>query len=791
MLLSLSIPPHNLPSVQPSPQNTDTTTQDDITVMNPIQDTTKVYPLSTATTPPSVLCSAFNSMPNSLEDSSLTKECCNSLSNPRDRTPRKRTVTYCECILPYHSSCKRSRTISNNDSISTIDTLDNTHVYFYTKDNNTPFPSPTPTPTLQHPPEHPKPLYHQKQRQKQKQKQQQQALLSLQQTIDNPSVIKALWDMPNLINTFDTLSADMKTYLIFQLLKRSSRSSLKFVNSIIVPVIKRDILASLPYELSLQVIRYLDVRSLCRAATVSKTWRSIVDNDPTTWRSLTLKDGLDDAMEDSGSMVSQQESSSQKSCDGARSDNNNDDNHGSSSNNGGHDSNNDNENSRNNDDNSGNSNNNNDQNSNVDKPNTLADIDNDDDNEEEESNDKDASMINKGKKRPLSPTNNSHKDDYRKRHILRDNWRRGRFKRICFPGHNDANGFSVVTCLQFDDDKIISGVDDRVINIYETKTGNLTSTLRGHEGGVWALQYLGNTLVSGSTDRTIRVWDIERGVCTHVFLGHTSTVRCLQIVTPTMVDGKLEPAHPLIVTGSRDSTLKVWRLPDPRTDLPFDGNGVNPWYMHNLTGHTQSVRAISAHGNTLMSGSYDGLVNIWNLGTGRLVHRMEGHTQKVYAVVIDPVRRRCISGSMDGSIRVWDYVSGQCLQILEGHTALVGLLGLSKDYLISGAADGTLRTWNPDNGVCLNVLSGHDAAITCFQHDDEKVISGSEGVLKMWDVKTGRYITDLITGVTGVWRTAFDKRRCVAAVHRNEVTSFEVLDFGPDDSNDLDGEQNV
>ncbi|CAO3580990.1 unnamed protein product [Absidia cylindrospora] len=250
-------------------------------------------------------------------------------------------------------------------------------------------------------------------------------------------------------------------------------------------------------------------------------------------------------------------------------------------------------------------------------------------------------------------------------------------------------------------------------------------------------------------------------------VGHTSTVRCLQIVMPTMVDGQLKPAQPLIVTGSRDSSLRVWRLPDPRTDPPFNGEGVNPWYMHTLTGHSLSVRAITAHGNILVSGSYDNAVNVWDLETGRLVHRLEGHHQKVYTVVIDPERKRCYSGSMDGSIRVWDYVTGSCLQILEGHSSLVGLLGLTKNHLTSAGADGILRVWDPDTGICRYVLSGHNAAITCFQHDEHKVISGSESGLKMWDIKTGRHIKDLISDdVNGVWRVAFDKHRCVAAVNK-------------------------
>lgn len=97
---------------------------------------------------------------------------------------------------------------------------------------------------------------------------------------------------------------------------------------------------------------------------------------------------------------------------------------------------------------------------------------------------------------------------------------------------------------------------------------------------------------------------------------------------------------------------------------------------------------------------------------------------------------------------------------------LVGLLGLSNNYLVSAAADSTLRIWSAATGVCNHVLSGHHGAITCFQHDDRKVISGSDGGLKMWNIRTGQLTRDLITNLNGVWRVAFDERRCVCAVKR-------------------------
>lgn len=200
----------------------------------------------------------------------------------------------------------------------------------------------------------------------------------------------------------------------------------------------------------------------------------------------------------------------------------------------------------------------------------------------------------------------------------------------------------------------------------------------------------------------------------------------------------------------------------------------NPYFVRALTGHHHSVRAIAAHGDTLVSGSYDCTVRVWKISTGEVLHRLQGHSQKVYSVVLDHARNRCISGSMDNMVKVWSLETGACLFTLEGHTSLVGLLDLSHGRLVSAAADSTLRIWDPENGQCKSRLCAHTGAITCFQHDGQKVISGSDRTLKMWNVNTGEFVKDLLTDLSGVWQVKFNERRCVAAVQRNSMTYIEV-----------------
>ncbi|KAF7979603.1 hypothetical protein HWV62_41920 [Athelia sp. TMB] len=320
------------------------------------------------------------------------------------------------------------------------------------------------------------------------------------------------------------------------------------------------------------------------------------------------------------------------------------------------------------------------------------------------------------------------------------------------------------------------------------------------------------TKICGSTDRTVRIWDLTTGRCTHVFGGHTSTVRCLAIVKPEWMDiegpgGVITrekwPKRPLIVTGSRDHSLRVWALPragDAEYRCSVDTEGEqdhesadedvadNPYHKLHLEGHDHAVRALAARGRTLVSGSYDCTVRIWDIITGECKWVLSGHTQKVYSVVLDPSRNQACSGSMDSTVRVWNLLTGECQYTLGGHTSLVGLLGLSPSYLVSAAADSTLRIWDPDTGELRHTLAAHTGAITCFQHDEFKVLSGSDGTLKMWNVRDGTVVRDLLTGITGVWQVVFEGRWCVAASNRNGNTVLDVWDFGNDNDDGWVGE---
>ncbi|KAI6005750.1 WD40 repeat-like protein [Pisolithus albus] len=536
--------------------------------------------------------------------------------------------------------------------------------------------------------------------------------------------LTTLLTLPSLLTHFTALPQPLQAHFLLTLIRHSPLPVLRVLHSVLTPTLARDFLTLLPPELVSHILSYLPYSTLTRASRVSKAWRAIIDSDPVLWRDL--------------------------------------------------------------------------------MKNTKIWFGGD-------SEQAFARSVHSRRKLEVSkvalPLPHPYKLLFKSRHLTRKRWVTNENpKHLSFPAH----GTSVVTCLLLSHGRIISASDDHSIHVYSPATGELLQSLDGHEGGVWALAASRDVLVSGSTDRTVRIWNLNTGRCTHVFAGHTSTVRCLAIVRPEAIDIEGEggvvtrekwPKRSLIVTGSRDHSLRVWTLPrksepeyrwsgadDADAELTEEDVEENPYHKLHLEGHDHAVRALAARGRTLISGSYDCTVRVWDIFTGECKWVLVGHTQKVYSVVLDLHRNITCSGSMDGTVRVWNLGNGQCQQTLTGHTSLVGLLGLSPSYLVSAAADSTLRIWDPDTGELRHTLAAHTGAITCFQHDEFKILSGSDGTLKMWNIREGTVAKDLLTDVNGVWQVVFEGRCCVAASNRNNATMLDVWDFGTDEDDDWVGE---
>ncbi|WP_089935348.1 AAA-like domain-containing protein [Candidatus Entotheonella palauensis] len=230
------------------------------------------------------------------------------------------------------------------------------------------------------------------------------------------------------------------------------------------------------------------------------------------------------------------------------------------------------------------------------------------------------------------------------------------------------------------------------------------------------------------------------------------------------------PNGQTVVSGSEDNTLKLWDVNTGRV-------------LHTFTGHDDDVIgvAFSPAGRQVLSGSLDSTLRLWDVKTGQVLHTFTGHEEGVLSVAFSPDGQRVLSGSLDRTLRLWKAKSGQVLHEFRGHAEAVNGVAFSLDgqRVLSGSQDGTLKLWDVESGQVLHTLTGHAGAVTgvAFSPDGQQVLSGSEdSTLKLWDAESGKELrtyqghTESVIGVA----FALDGRTVVSGSDDHTLRLWDV-----------------
>jgi len=146
--------------------------------------------------------------------------------------------------------------------------------------------------------------------------------------------------------------------------------------------------------------------------------------------------------------------------------------------------------------------------------------------------------------------------------------------------------------------------------------------------------------------------------------------------------------------------------------------------------------AISPDGQTLVSGSGDQTIKIWNLQTGELRQTLSGHTGRVVSVAISPDGSTLVSGSNDATAKIWNLQTGKLRRTLSEHTGTVNAVAISPSgqTLASGSEDQTTKLWDLQTGELRRTLleEGSDVYAIAFASDEVFVSSNKSGEIKVW-----------------------------------------------------------
>ncbi|KAI1120105.1 hypothetical protein F5Y10DRAFT_290315 [Nemania abortiva] len=257
----------------------------------------------------------------------------------------------------------------------------------------------------------------------------------------------------------------------------------------------------------------------------------------------------------------------------------------------------------------------------------------------------------------------------------------------------DTEDENYVRCVSFSQNGtyLVTGTDNGMIKLWDYRSGLMSQILSGHRADVYSLAFApnGEKIVSGSGDRTVKVWDVDSSSCIMEFSGPSNLGRGITSVA-------ISDKH--IAYGSLDRGVKVC---DSIT-------GAQVSHLEEPHGHQDSIYSItiSPDGGTLISGSLDKTIKMWDLNdlevtrdnkatTGRLIRTLEGHRDFVLDTQMTCDGRSIISASGDGTVHFWDTRTGYPQFVLKGHKNTVLKAAASPDgvHFATASADMNARVW--------------------------------------------------------------------------------------------------
>lgn len=176
----------------------------------------------------------------------------------------------------------------------------------------------------------------------------------------------------------------------------------------------------------------------------------------------------------------------------------------------------------------------------------------------------------------------------------------------------------------------------------------------------------------------------------------------------------VSPNGHFVVSGSLDGLIEVWDVEKGaiKSDLAYQKEG-------KFMAHSKSVLslAFSDDSEYLASGDMEGTIKVWRISTGGLLRRfVNAHENGVTSLCFSSNKQQICSASYDGSVRwrresglrgrIHGLKSGKTLKTMRGHSSYVNYAAFTIDeqHVVSASSDGTVKYWDVSTSGCLATL---------------------------------------------------------------------------------------
>jgi len=242
---------------------------------------------------------------------------------------------------------------------------------------------------------------------------------------------------------------------------------------------------------------------------------------------------------------------------------------------------------------------------------------------------------------------------------------------------------------------------------------------------------------------------------------------------------------PVLVTGSRDKTLMVWKLTGGYEEVDeSDSNRLYGVPLKSLTGHNHFVTDVCLSADNLfaLSSSWDKTLRLWDLRAGKTSRIFVGHTKEVHSVSFSLDNRQIISAGGDRTFKLWNTLA-DCKYTNENnnHSDWVSCVRYSpvakNPYFATVGWDGRLKVWQSNFLIkySLKAHNEHINSLSIAPLGTYIATGGKENTLKIWDLNDLNEENRSLNTGAPINKVAFNPvKQWVAAACENGVHVFDL-----------------
>lgn len=233
-----------------------------------------------------------------------------------------------------------------------------------------------------------------------------------------------------------------------------------------------------------------------------------------------------------------------------------------------------------------------------------------------------------------------------------------------------------------------------------------------------------------------------------------------------------------IVTGSEDGTVQLWEA--------ASGTPLGPPLRH---GNAVESLAFSGDGRYFVTGGQDKTARVWETATFRALGLPLLHPDVVHAVAFSPDGKTVLTGCQDRVARLWDTATGQMIGPPLHHNGAVLAVAFSPngEAVLTSSADGNARFWQTATGKPLGLPMKHQhspasLAAAAFSPDGRTVVTAcEEKTARLWEAGTGKPLGPPLPHPDGVLTAAFspDGRTVVTGCADRKARLWDVATGKP------------